>query len=205
MEDATLGGTGSPAPAVSYSRITPEGSWLVRRVCAVLVSAWLGGIVLVSLGAPAVFRAGEVVLRHPAPPHASMLRQIPAEQMRDFLRYHAGEANNQMFAIWGTMQVVYGAALCVLLLFFTNVGKTRLGLAGAMLLLALFMKFYLIPAVAETSRLFRAGGLADVGRRFQLLHGAFAAFEAASAILGLALLWLLLGGSRSAGRRRSAG
>ena len=194
----------SQPPAVHYSRITPEASWFVRRVCAVLVSAWLGGILLVSLGAPAVFRAGEVVLRHPAPSLARVMGKVPEDQMRHLLRYHAGEANNQVFALWGTLQVVYGAVVLLLLVFFSNVGKLRLGLAAAMLLLALLMKFLLIPATAETSRLFRSSGLADVGERFRLLHGAFAAFEIASAALGLALLWLLLGGSRSSSRRRSA-
>jgi len=194
----------SQPPVVHYSRITPEASWFVRRVCAVLVSAWLGGILLVSLGAPAVFRAGEVVLRHPAPSLTRVMGKVPEDQMRDLLRYHAGEANNQVFALWGTLQVAYGAAVLLLLVFFSNVGKLRLGLAAAMLLLALLMKLLLIPAIAETSRLFRSSGLADVGERFRLLHGAFAAFEIASAALGLALLWLLLGGSRSSSRRRSA-
>lgn len=195
----------SQPPAVQYSRITPEASWFVRRVCAALVSAWLGGIVLVSLAAPAVFRADDIVIRHPAPAHAELVKRLPEDQVRDLLRYHAGEANNQVFALWGTMQAAYGAALCVLLLFFSDVGRLRLGLAGAMLMLALLMKLFLIPAIAETSRLFRATGLPDAGRRFQMLHGAFAAFEIALAVLGLALLWLLLGGSRSSGRRRNRG
>lgn len=189
-------------PVVTYSRITPEASWLVRRLCAVLVSAWLGGILLVSLGAPAVFRAGEVVLRHPAPPLAEFARSLPREQLGELLRYHAGEANNQVFALWGTLQVAYAAALVVLLLFFSDVGKLRLGLAAALLALALLMKLLLIPAIAETSRLFLSTGLPDAGRRFQLLHGAFAAFEIASAVLGVALLGLLLAGSRVGGRRR---
>ncbi|MCX7604724.1 MAG: hypothetical protein N2036_11675 [Bryobacteraceae bacterium] len=193
----------TPRPAPQYSRITPEASWWIRRVCAVLISAWLGGVMLVSLAAPAVFEAGEIVIRHPAPAHAPILRSLPEDLIRDLLRYHAGEANNQVFALWGTLQVVYGAAVLLLLLFFSDVGKLRLGLAGAMLLLALLMKFFLIPAVAETSRLFRSTGIPDAGRRFQMLHGAFAAFEIASAVLGLALLWLLLAGSRSSSRRRS--
>lgn len=194
----------SQPPAPNYSRITPEASWVVRRICAVLVAAWLGGIALVSLGAPAVFHAAEIVVRHPAPALAAALERIPEGQLRDLLRYHAGEANNQVFALWGTMQVVYGAAVCLLLLFFSNVGRLRLSLAAAMLLMAAMMKLYLIPAIAETSRLFRSTGLGDAGQRFRLLHGAFAAFEIASAILGLALLWLLLGGSRASSRRRSA-
>lgn len=189
----------SAQPAVQYSRITPEGSWVARRICAVILAAWLGGILLVSLAAPAVFGAGEAVLRHPLPAHMDVLKRIGRDAMGDLLRYHAGEANNQIFMLWGSMQIAYGAAVVLLLLFFTNVGKWRLTLAASMLALALFQKVYLIPAIVDTSRRYRAGGWVEAGRRFQLLHGSFAAFEIASALLGLALLVLLLrtrGGSR---------
>lgn len=190
-------------PALKYSRITPEGSWLARRVCAVLLSAWLGGIAVVSLSAPATFDAGAVVLRHPSPAHVAMLRIVGPDAVRDLLRYHAGEANNQMFSVWGVMQVAYGAAVLLVLVFFTDVGVWRLVLAAAMLLLALFQQLYLIPAIADASRQFRGGGLADAGRRFQMLHGSFAAFEIASALIGLALLVLLLRRGRSRRRVRA--
>ncbi|MGQ9917441.1 MAG: hypothetical protein ACUVS7_08495 [Bryobacteraceae bacterium] len=189
-------------PALKYSRITPEGSWLVRRICAVILGAWLGGILLVSLGAPAAFRADEVVLRHPPPAHAAMLKIMGPDGVRDLLRYHAGEANNQMFAVWGTMQVAYGAAVTLLLLFFTDVGRWRLSLAAGLLALALFQRLYLIPAIANASRQFRSGGLGEAGRRFQMLHGSFAAFEVASALIGLTLLVLLLRRGRSRRRGR---
>ncbi len=189
-------------PAVRYSRITPEGSWLARRICAVLLGAWLGGIVLVSLSAPAAFRADEAVLRQPPPAHAALLKTVRQDALRDLLRYHAGEANNQMFALWGTMQVTYAVAVTLVLLFFTEVGAWRLSLAAALLALALFQKLYLIPAIADASRQFRAGGLADAGRRVQLLHGSFAAFEIASALIGLTLLVLLLRRGRSSRRSR---
>jgi len=189
-------------PAVKYSRITPEGSWLARRICAALLGSWLGGIALVSLTAPAAFRAGEAVLRHPPPAHAEVLKRAGQDAVRDLLRYHAGEANNQAFALWGTMQVAYAAAVTLVLLFFTDVGAWRLSLAAALLALALFQKLYLIPAIADASRQFRAGGLAEAGRRFQLLHGSFAAFEMASALIGLALLVLLLRRGRSSRRSR---
>jgi hypothetical protein len=194
----------SERPEVHYSRITPQGSWLVRRICAVLVAAWLGGMLLVSLSAPAVFGAAEVLLRHPLPAHAAAIQKIGADAMADLLRYHAGEVNNQIFALWGWMQVAYGIALVLLLLFFTNVGKWRLGLAAAMLVLALFQRLYLIPAIADTSRRFRAGGWREMGNRFQLLHGSFATFEIASALLGLTLLVLLLRSSRGGSRRRAS-
>lgn len=192
----------SGQPAAQYSRITPEGSWAARRICAVLLAAWMGGILLVSLSAPAVFGAGEVVLRHPLPAHREMLKRTGPEAVADLLRYHAGEANNQIFTLWGSMQVIYGAAVVLLLLFFTNVGKRRLILAASMLALALFQKLYLIPAIVDTSRRYRAGGWVETGRRFQFLHGSFAAFEIASALLGLALLVLLLR-TRSGSRRRA--
>ncbi len=189
----------SAQPAVQYSRITPEGSWVARRICAVILAAWLGGILLVSLAAPAVFGAGEAVLRHPLPAHMEVLKRIGPEAMGELLRYHAGEAANQVFMLWGSMQIVYGVAVVLLLLFFTNVGKWRLVLAASMLALALFQKLHLIPAIVDTSRRYRAGGWVEAGGRFQFLHGSFVAFGIASALLGLALLVLLLrtrGGSR---------
>lgn len=187
-----------PQKTVQYSRISRREAWLGRRVCVVLLGAWLGGIALVSLSAPAVFQADAVVLRHPLPPHAEILNKAGQDPVRELLRYHAGEANNQMFSVWGTMQIAYGVAILLLLLFFTDVGKWRLALAGSLLVLALFQKLYLIPAIADASRRFRGGGLAEEARRFQLLHGSFAAFEIVSALLGMVLLVLLFrsGGSR---------
>mgnify|MGYP000704715670 CR=1 FL=1 len=64
------------------------------------------------------------------------LKRIGPDAMGDLLRYHAGEANNQIFTLWGSMQVVYGAAVVLVLLFFTNVGKWRMVLAASMLMLA---------------------------------------------------------------------
>jgi hypothetical protein len=194
----------SERPEVHYSRITPQGSWLVRRICAVLVAAWLGGMLLVSLSAPAVFGAAASLLRHPLPVHAAAMQKIGVDSMVDLLRYHAGEVNNQIFALWGSLQVAYATAVLLLLLFFTNVGKWRLGLAAAMLTLAVFQKLYLIPAIADASRRWRAGGWREMGNRFQLLHGCFAAFEIALALLGLTLLVLLLRSSRGGSRRRSS-
>jgi len=190
--------------ASRYGRISRAEAWLARRVCAVLLAAWLGGIALVAMSAPAVFEADEVVLRHPLPPHAEILKKAGQEPVRDLLRYHAGEANNQVFSLWGTMQAAYAVAILLILLFFTDAGKWRLALAGSILALALFQKLYLIPAIANASRRFRAGGLAEEGRRFQLLHGSFAAFEIVSALLGLALLVLLLRSGRSHARRGAA-
>ncbi len=187
-----------------YSRISAKEAWLGRRVCAVLLSAWLGGIALVALGAPAVFQASDVVLRQPLPAHAEIVKRAGLEPVRGLLRYHAGEANNQVFLLWGTMQIAYGAAVLFVLLFFTDAGRCRLGLAAALLALALFQKLYLIPAIADASRRFRAGGLAEAGRRFQHLHGSFAAFELVSALLALALLVLLLRSRRSGVRRSPA-
>jgi hypothetical protein len=189
---------------IRYSHITPAGSWLVRRICAVILSAWLGGILLVSLSAPAVFSAGEVVLRHPLPAHAGIIKLAGKDAVSDLLRYHAGEANNQVFALWGTMQVLYGAASLLLLLFFSDVGRWRLILAASMLVLALFQKLYLIPAIADASRRYRAGEVADMGQRFRLLHGSFATFEVVLALVGVALLVLLLRSSGRGSRRRAS-
>ena len=195
----------SESPELKYSRITPEGSWIARRLCSLILAAWLGGILLVSLGAPAVFRAGDVVLRHPLPAHAEVIGKAGRAPVSELLRYHAGEANNQMFRVWGAMQAFYGAAVLLLLLFFTDVGKWRLILSASLLALALFQWLYLIPAIADVTRRFRAGETADAGQRFSLLHGSFAAFELASAVLGLTLLvWLLRTGRRS-GRRSARG
>lgn len=187
----------------ALNRISLETSWLFRKIAAVVVSLWLGGIVMVSIGAPAAFQAAGEVARHPPAGLEQAWKKVDRDALRDLLRFEAGEANGRMFEAWGTLQVAYGAAALFLLLFFTSVGRLHLGLAAGLLAMALFQRFYLIPAITETGRIVRAAGgsASDLADRFRYLHLAFTAFETAAGLAGLALLVLLLRQRRRSGSR----
>ena len=85
--------------------ISPEASWLVRRLVAVLVSAWLGGILMVALSAPAAFQSVDFSLKSPPPSMLKAVKLLGEPAVHEILRFQVGEANRLMFETWGTVQL----------------------------------------------------------------------------------------------------
>jgi hypothetical protein len=188
--------------------ISPEASWFVRRLVAVLVSAWLGGILMVALSAPAAFQSVDFSLKSPPPSMLKAVKLLGEPAVHEILRFQVGEANRLMFETWGTVQLILSAAAFILLLFFSTVRRTTLGVSLIMLATAALMKFLLIPRIVETGRTLHTsapGSAAKAAESFRALHVGFSAFESAVAVLGVLLLALLLRnrrGSRSSSRNR---
>ncbi|HEY3439595.1 MAG TPA: hypothetical protein VGK29_02540 [Paludibaculum sp.] len=191
--------------SASLNRIAPESSWLCRRVAAVLIGIWLGGILLVALAAPASFRSVDSVLASPPESIAKAVKALGPDLTREILQFQAGEANRSMFAIWGWAQLALAVTVVVLLLFLSNVGRTALGLAFGMMLLAALMKFLLISRIAASGSLTRPSvqtAPTELAERLRLMYYGFTAFELVVVTLSTMLLVLLLGGRRSSSSRR---
>ncbi|MBL0159159.1 MAG: hypothetical protein IPP47_18900 [Bryobacterales bacterium] len=191
--------------SASLNRIAPESSWLCRRVAAVLVGIWFGGILLVALAAPASLQSVDSVLTSPPQSITKAVKSLGPELTREILQFQAGEANRVMFLIWGWTQLALAGAVVILLLFLSNVGRTVLGLSFAMMLLAALIKFLVISRIAASGRLTQASvqiAPAELAERLRFMYYTFAAFELVVVVLGSVLLVLLLGGRRSGSGRR---
>ncbi len=183
-----------------------EAASVVRRLCAVLVAAWLGAAMMLVLVAPAAFRSVDSALQVSPPAFIKALKLLGENTLREVLRYQVGEANRLMFESWGMVQLILSGVLCFLLLFFTTVRKTILGISAGMLVLSLAIHFLLIPRIVETGRvMYSAQGAEAARQQFGALHVAFSTFEAAVAGLGILLLVLLLRRKGGRGSRRGGG
>ncbi len=192
-------------PPSVLNRISPESSALVRRVTAVIIGIWFGGILLVALAAPATFRSVDSVLAAPPESVAKAVKTLGPGLTREILQFQIGEANRTLFAVWGWAQLGFGLTILILLLFMSNVGRPALGLSLAMMALAVLMNFVLIPGIADAGRGMRATlqtGPAGLAGRFRTMHIGFTVFELSVVALGSVLLFLLLRSRRGSGLRR---
>lgn len=172
---------------------------MTRRFVAVLVSIWFGGILLVALAAPASFRTVDPALAAPPPAVAKVIKAVGPAATRDALRYQVSEVNRAMFETWGWVQLGLGAAVFLLLLFMSTVGRTALVISLAMMALAVVMRFVLIPRISDVTREVQSVSGPVTTDKLQLLHGGYSVFQLSVVVLGSILLVLLL---RSRGMHR---
>jgi hypothetical protein len=162
------------------------------RLLLVLAGFWLGMLVASWLMATANFRAVDRVLGPDARPEiAARLGGVPAEDRRVVLRHLVGEINRWMFRGWALAQLALGAI--VLAAAWRMPGWPR-RLAGAALLLVVVQLVFLTPAIASAGRSidFVPRPLPpDVGRRFGMLHTAYAGADLAKAILVALAAWIV--------------
>lgn len=196
----------SKSTSSALNFISDEVSSIIRRFVAVLVGAWLGAILMLALIAPAAFRSVDSTFKTPPPVVNKAMKALGEPQVHSLLRYQVGEANRLMFETWGTAQLVLSGVVFFLLLFFSNVRRTPLGLSFLLMLMAAGMNFLLIPRIVETGRVMHSSAdtaASAANAQFRSLHVAFSSFEGAAAVLGAALLVLLLRRRRgSHGSRR---
>jgi hypothetical protein len=112
--------------SAALNRITPESSSLTRRLAAVVISIWFGGILLVALAAPAAFRSVDNVLTAPPESVAKALKSLGPSLTREILRYQASESNRLLFDTWGWVQLGLGLAVVILLLFLRHAKITAI-------------------------------------------------------------------------------
>jgi hypothetical protein len=162
----------------------------MARVMLVVAGFWLGMLVASWLMATDNFRAVDRVLGSDARPEiAARLGGVSAEDRRVVLRHLVGEINRWMFRTWALAQLALGAV--VLAAAWRMPGWPRL-LAGAALLLVVLQLAVLTPAIASVGRAidFVPRPLPpDVGRRFGMLHTAYAGADLAKAILVALAAW----------------
>jgi hypothetical protein len=183
-----------------------EGTaWLVRRLAAVSVAAWMGMIVLivtltiVALTSPATMAAS------PPDGYSKAVKLAGEPLMREILRYQAAEINGEMLAAWGWIQFGLSVALFGVLLLLSTVGKVQLGISLALAADSALLKFVFIPNLDQFSRQLTtveaAQRLAFLNERYQTASMSFFVSQSVPLLLGCFLLVLLL--RRSHASRRS--
>lgn len=198
--------TGLFSPAVHS--ISDESASFVRRLTAILLGVWLGAILMVALAAPAAFSSVDTTLKFRTPLVTYAIRMLGEGSVHDLLRYQVGEVNRHIFETWGLVQVVLGAAVFFLLLFFSHVRRLGLCISLLMMLMSVAVNWVLIPRIVETGRTIQVTQAAQAqaaADRFRALHTAFSTFEAAVAVLGIFLLILLLRRRKGSRMSRSSG
>ena len=185
-------------------------SWLARRIAAMLLGIWLGGILMISVATPAAFLSVDDLLASPSATTGKALKLLGPVTVKELLFQQVGESNRSLFNFWGYTQLTLATLVFLLLLFFTTVRRPVLGLSLGMLLMALLMNVFLIPRIGAIGREIRAGTRVDpveALEKFKLLHMGFTLFELAVALLGLILAALLLRARSKSTRmrRRSRG
>ncbi|MGJ5815778.1 hypothetical protein [Paludibaculum fermentans] len=181
--------------STAHDRISHHTSWATRRFTAVLLSMWLGGILLVSLVAPASYRSVDSTMARPPQHVAKAMKQLGQAPMREILQYQASEASRVVLEWWGLLQLAAGLAVFLLLLFMSTAGRPALGLSLGMLVMSLLLEFFLIPRISQLGQELQQTNQVqamEMAAKARAMHLGFTAFEMVVVLLGAILLGLLL-------------
>lgn len=159
-----------------------------------MLGVWFGGILLVGVASPIAFRSVELVMADRQPVVAHSVEKVGPVATRDLLRFQVAEANRLAFSVWGWFQFFLGITLLLLLVFLSNANRLALGCSAAMAALAALSNFVLIPRIVETGPSSAVPGTG--AERFELMHSGFTTFQGTILLVGLVLLFSLLGRSR---------
>ncbi len=160
------------------------------RIAAFLVGCLILGSAFMIFVATQNFGTVDRVLAAPPQEAAQMFQTLGPGNARVLLRYLAGEENRLFFTSWELVQMALGVLLTAVLLLAI---KSRLlaGLAGAMLIVALFQHFRVTPEMIALGRLvdFCAGVGSAAYNQFWRLHGLYGVLE----VVKLGLLIVVAG------------
>ena len=169
-----------------------------HRMAAFLAGCLILGSLFMIFVATQNFGTVDRVLAAPPQEAAQMFQTLGPENARLLLRYLAGEENRLFFTSWEWAQIALGALLTAILLLGI---KSRLmaGMAGSMLIIALFQHFRVTPDMIALGRLidFGAGSGSAAYSQFWRLHGLYGVLEVVKLLLLIVVAGILLFGRRA--------
>jgi hypothetical protein len=163
------------------------------RIAAFLLGCLIMGSAFMIFVATQNFATVDRVLA--APPHEAsrIFQTLGPEDTRLLLRYLAGEENRLFFVNWELAQIALGTLLTAVLLLWL---KRRLlaGLAGTMVIVALFQHFEVTPEMLALGRLvdFSGGASSAAYGQFWRLHGLYGVLEVVKLVLLIVASAILL-------------
>jgi hypothetical protein len=149
------------------------------------------------------FQTVDRVLASPPREAAQMFQMLGPENSRLLFRYLAGEENRLFFVAWEWAQIVLGLALTAILVFAVRRWLLA-GLAGGMVVIAVFQRFGVTPQMISLGRLvdFGAGAGSVASNQFLWLHGLYGVLEVVKLVLVIVVAVLLVFWSAQARGRR---
>jgi hypothetical protein len=182
-------------------RIHDTTAWLVRRIAAVWVAAWMGMIAIVVALTMVALQSPNAFESAPPDSYVQAAKQAGEPLARELARYQAAQISGEMLSFWGWVQLGLAAALFGVLLLLSSVGKVELGLSLAMAADAVLLKFLLIPGMDQFTRQVTSGDaakrLAALSGHYQMAATSFYVSQSVTLVLGGILLVLLLRRSRA--------
>jgi hypothetical protein len=168
-----------------------------HRIAAFLSGCLILGSLFMIFVATQNFQTVDRVLASPPREAAQMFQTLGPDNSRLLLRYLAGEENRLFFVTWELAQIGLGIALTALLLFIIRSGLLA-GLAGGMVIIALFQHFRVTPEMISLGRLvdFGAGAGSAAYTQFWRLHGLYGVLEVVKLALIIVVAGFLLLGKR---------
>jgi len=168
-----------------------------HRIAAFLSGCLILGSLFMIFVATQNFQTVDRVLASPPREAAQMFQTLGADNSRLLLRYLAGEENRLFFVSWELAQIGLGILLTAILLFAIR-GGLLAGMAGGMVVIALFQHFRVTPEMTSMGRLidFGAGAGSVAYSQFWRLHGLYGVLEVVKLLLGIVVAGMLLVGRR---------
>jgi len=174
-----------------------------RRLCALLLGAWLAGMIFMTWVATHNLQGVDSLLNSSNVQAQRHFRDLGQDKARVLMRFQAAELNRYYFGAWERAQILLGIILGITLLFATNGNRLMMTLAMGMLAIAIIQRLTVTPSVTEIGRGldFAADGQMQLERQaFWNYHNFYSALELLKLGLGVGLsVRLLLAGS--SGRR----
>jgi len=162
-----------------------------HRLASFIIGIWLGVGVFMGVVATQNFQNVSRVIT------SVDLRAIDAQKkagdpdnLRYLYRYFAGEANRYLFEQWEWAQLLLGLALLLVLLFGRTYQKLSMSLCALMLLIVVFERFKLTPAIIDLGRALEFG--AGTSQRFNFYHALYGYSELTKLAMGLLITARLL-------------
>jgi hypothetical protein len=168
-----------------------------HRIAAFLSGCLILGSLFMIFVATENFQTVDRVLASPPPEAAQMFQTLGPDHSRLLLRYLAGEENRLFFVAWELAGIALGIALTAILLFAIRSGLLA-GLAGGMVIVAMFQHFRVTPEMISLGRLidFGAGAGSPAYNQFWRLHGLYGVLEVVKLVLLIVVAGFLLFGRR---------
>jgi hypothetical protein len=169
----------------------------LHRIAAFLSGCLILGSLFMIFVATENFQTVDRVLASPPPEATQMFQTLGPDHSRLLLRYLAGEENRLFFVSWELAQIALGIALTAILLFAIRSGLLA-GLAGGMVIIAVFQHFRVTPEMISLGRLidFGAGAGSSAYNQFWRLHGLYGVLEVVKLVLLIVVAGFLLFGRR---------
>jgi hypothetical protein len=161
-----------------------------------ILGAWLASTLAMWFAATRSFRTVDRVLKGGSLEFSELTRPLGANSTRLVARYIASEINRTLFWGYGALQVALGVVLFLLVWRAIPRQSLDIGLAAAMLIVAVALTLVITPMIVSLGRsidFLSRNPPPPVMPRFWALHGSFTALDGGKLLAGIVLLirWIL--------------